>query len=65
MLQLLAPELWTIAVPLSLFGLQLGGRMVIARVEGDVLVHSPVQPTPELLAEVRGARPRALDPRAQ
>jgi hypothetical protein len=53
MLQSLAPELWTIAVPLSLLGLQLGGRMVIARVEGDVLVHSPVKPTPELLAEVR------------
>ena len=53
MLQLLAPELWTLAVPLSLFGLQVGGRMVIARVDGDLFVHSPVQPTPELLIEVR------------
>lgn len=52
MLQQLAPELWTVAVPLSLLGLQIGGRMVVARVDGDLLVHSPVKPTPALLAEV-------------
>ncbi len=53
MLQLLAADLWTVAVPLSLLGMQVGARMVIARVNGDLLVHSPVKPTPELLTEVR------------
>lgn len=46
-----AENIWTVAAPMSLMGLQLGTRMTIVRLEdGGLLLHSPV-PIDEALAQ--------------
>ncbi|MBY0401821.1 DUF4336 domain-containing protein, partial [Myxococcota bacterium] len=49
----LAGGLWTAHAPLRFFGLELGARMSVVRLAGgDLLLHSPVAATPELVREV-------------
>ena len=47
-------DLWVAEQPLRFAGLELGARMTVVRLPGDgLLLHSPIEPTPELLREVR------------
>jgi Domain of unknown function (DUF4336) len=53
MLRNLDNNLWVCEQPLSYYGLAVGARMTVIRLSsGGLLLHSPVQPTPELQAEV-------------
>jgi hypothetical protein len=58
MLQRLDEGLSVAAAPLKFMGLHLGTRMTVVRLSGgDLLVHSPIAPTPELRAEVDALGP--------
>ena len=58
MLDLLTDCVWTLAAPRPFMGLQFGVRMTIVRLpDGALWVHSPVAPTPELVAEVDALGP--------
>ena len=47
-------DLWTADQPLSIAGIELGARMTVMRLPGkQLLLHSPIRPTTELLEEVR------------
>jgi hypothetical protein len=53
MLTLLAPDLWDLNAPLSVVGMQLGHRMTVVRLpDGTLWVHSPVQHSAALAAEL-------------
>ena len=46
-------NIWTVAAPLSFFGIELGTRMTVVRLEdGGLWLHSPVEMTDELEARV-------------
>jgi hypothetical protein len=58
MLERLDEGLWVAAAPLSFMGLRIGTRMTVVRLaSGDLWVHSPIEPTPELRAEVDALGP--------
>ncbi len=49
----IAPNLWEHTVPHSVAGIALGHRMTVLRLAGgDLILHSPTPPTPELRAEL-------------
>jgi hypothetical protein len=51
----LAPDLWIAESPLRFFGVELGARMTVMRLDGSrLLVHSPIPARAELVREVRG-----------
>jgi hypothetical protein len=53
----LANDLWVAEQELSFVGIEVGARMTVVRVEGgrgQLFIHSPIDPTPALLDEVRG-----------
>lgn len=53
MLTALADDLWVADQPLRFYGIEVGTRMTVARLDGGALwLHSPVRPTPELRAAV-------------
>jgi hypothetical protein len=53
MLELVTPGLWTATAPLSFFGLHFGARMTLVDTGDGLLLHSPIQATPALVAAVR------------
>jgi len=54
MLRELDRALWVAEQPLRFLGIEVGARMTVVRLADDrLLVHSPIRPTPELLAAVR------------
>lgn len=54
----IATDLWAAAAPQSFFGLHLGTRMTVVRLQdGSLLVHSPIALTPSLKAEVDAIGP--------
>jgi hypothetical protein len=58
MLERLDAGLWVAPAPLKFMGLHLGTRMTVVRLSGgDLWVHSPIAPTPELRAEVDALGP--------
>ncbi len=51
-------EGWVAAMPLSFMGLRLGTRMTVVRLAGgDLWVHSPIAPSPDLRREVDALGP--------
>ena len=57
-MQQIATNVWTQDSPLTPFGLHLGHQMtVLRRASGELIVHSPVPCTPELLDELRELGP--------
>lgn len=58
MMDRLDDGLWVAASPLSFLGLQIGTRMTVVRLaSGDLWVHSPVAPLPEVRAAVDALGP--------
>lgn len=58
MLRQIAPELWVAEQPLKVLGAQLGARMTVIRLgSGGLFVHSPIDPTDALLAELAALGP--------
>ncbi len=54
MLQQLHADLWIADSPLRFLGFEVGARMTIVRLSGSkLLLHSPIEATPELVREVR------------
>lgn len=52
-MQELAEDIWTVDAPLSMFGLQVGTRMTVVRLDGgDLWVHSPIELEPDLQSSV-------------
>lgn len=46
-------QVWTAKVPLRFFGIQMGTRMTVCRLQsGGLWIHSPLRPTPQLCAEL-------------
>jgi hypothetical protein len=57
-LERLDEGLWVAAMPLSFMGLRLGTRMTVVRLAGgDLWVHSPIAPSPDLRREVDALGP--------
>lgn len=53
MLTALAPNLWKVDAPMTVFGMALGHRMTIARLpDGSLWIHSPVAHSRELAGEL-------------
>jgi hypothetical protein len=53
-------DLWVAESPLRYLGLELGARMTVVRLPaGELLLHSPIAPTPELVQEVGALGPVA------
>ncbi|WAS93602.1 DUF4336 domain-containing protein [Nannocystis punicea] len=53
MLQSIDTNLWTATQPFRMLGLQIGARTTVVRLgSGGLLVHAPIQPTPELRAAI-------------
>ena len=53
-LETLAPELWTATQDLRFLGLEVGARMTVVRLDGgDLFLHSPIEPGPAVVDEVR------------
>ena len=49
MIKSFADNIWTVKTPLKFFGLQIGTRMTIIRLQdGSLFLHSPVKITPQL-----------------
>lgn len=47
-------DLWIADQPLRFAGLEIGARMTVVRLaNGELLLHSPIRPTPALVVEVR------------
>ncbi len=60
MLTPLAPELWELNAPLSVFGMALGHRLTVARLpNGTLWLHSPVAHSPALAAALAQLGPVA------
>jgi len=60
MLQQLASDLWIADAPLRFFGLEVGARMTVVRLRGrQLLLHSPIGASPELVREVAALGPVA------
>lgn len=52
-LERLADDLWTVSQPLRFLGAEIGARMTVVRLpDGRLFLHAPIEPTPELRAEV-------------
>lgn len=53
MLRTIDTDLWVAEQPLKYFGLEVGTRMTVIRLgAGDLLVISPIRPTPELMQQL-------------
>ena len=51
-------DLWTTTSSLRVLGLELGARMTVVRLpDSGLLLHSPIEATPELVREVKGLGP--------
>lgn len=58
MLQRVAPELWIADQPLKIMGAQFGARMTVIRLgSGGLFIHSPIDLTQELRAELAALGP--------
>ena len=58
LLNAIAPDLWTAEDALRFFGLEIGVRMTVVRLEdGSLLLHSPIRPLPELVRAVEALGP--------
>jgi len=57
-MQQLDTDLWISDAPLRFFGLEVGARMTVVRLPGPkLLLHSPIEPTAELVEEVQALGP--------
>ncbi len=54
MLRKFADNIWIADQSLTFFGLEMGARMTVVAIDGtkDLLIHSPIRPTDELLTEI-------------
>jgi hypothetical protein len=53
-MQQLHPDLWIADAPLRFVGIEVGARMTVVRLPGgELLLHSPITPTDELVREVQ------------
>ena len=56
----LDPDLWIAEAPLRFLGLEVGARMTVVRLPGpELLLHSPIAATPDLVREVQALGPVA------
>jgi hypothetical protein len=54
-------DVWVAESPLRFFGLEIGARMTVIRLpDRNLLLHSPIAPTPELVREVEALGPVAF-----
>lgn len=59
-MQQLDSDLWIADSPLRFLGLEVGARMTVVRLPGPrLLLHSPIEPTPELVQDVKALGPVA------
>lgn len=47
-----APGLWCVRAPQRFFGLEVGARMTVLKLEGGVLVHSPIDVSPSVVGAI-------------
>lgn len=46
-------DLWVAEQAQGFLGLQVGARMTVMRLDGDLVVHSPISPTPSLVDQIQ------------